>query len=234
MLIIPVIDLLDGKVVHAKQGNRSHYQAIQSNLTSTCEPLAVANALLNYYPFRQLYIADLNAIQHIGEHHLSTIKQIAQAHPELTLWVDAGIRTRDDLAVWNNSHFNLILGSENFSSHADYLDVSQQLQSRFMLSLDFMPQGYQGPKELLENSHYWPQDVILMSLAHVGAHSGINMALINEFAKHSTQFNLYAAGGVRNIADLIELKQLNIHGALVASALHQQQISPIALEQIQK
>lgn len=234
MLIIPVIDLLDGKVVHAKQGNRSHYQAIQSNLTSACEPLAVANALLDYYPFRQLYIADLNAIQHIGEHHLSTIKQIAQAHPELTLWVDAGIRTRDDLAVWNSSHFNLILGSENFSNLADYLDVSQQLQPRFMLSLDFMPQGYQGPKELLENTHCWPKDVILMSLAHVGAHCGINLPLMNQFAQHSKLFNLYAAGGVRNIADLIELEQHNIHGALIASALHQQQISPIALEQIQK
>jgi len=42
MFIIPVIDLLNGKVVHAKYGNRAQYQPLQSPLVDSCEPLAVA------------------------------------------------------------------------------------------------------------------------------------------------------------------------------------------------
>lgn len=232
MLIIPVIDLLDGKVVHAKQGNRSRYQAIQSTLTDGCEPLAVASALLDYYPFQQLYIADLNAIQHVGGHHLSMIEQIARAHPDVTIWVDPGIGKHADLAIWCNRHFNLILGSENFSSLQDYLDVSQQLQSQYMLSLDFMPQGYQGPQALIQGTQHWPKDVILMALSSVGALQGVNLPLIQQFSQHASRFNLYAAGGIRDVSDLLQLKQHNVHGALIASALHQQQISPAALAEI--
>jgi phosphoribosylformimino-5-aminoimidazole carboxamide ribotide isomerase len=38
-------------------------------------------------------------------------------------------------------------------------------------------------------------------------------------------FNLYAAGGVRNIDDLNLLKSMHINGALLATSLHQRQIS---------
>ena len=41
--------------------------------------------------------------------------------------------------------------------------------------------------------------------------------------------NLFAAGGVRNIEDLLALKQLDIAGALVASAIHNGQITADAI-----
>ena len=63
MQVIPVIDLLNGEVVHAKKGLRQTYQPMQSPLCPSSDPLTVVSELLALHPFKQLYIADLNAIQ---------------------------------------------------------------------------------------------------------------------------------------------------------------------------
>ena len=92
MQIIPVIDLLNGAVVHAQQGQRHTYQPIKSLLTHSSKPLDIVAALLNVYPFSQLYIADLNAIQQSGD-NFNVIRTIAQKFPQLKLWIDAGIHS---------------------------------------------------------------------------------------------------------------------------------------------
>ena len=63
MDIIPVIDLMGGQAVHAKLGRRDEYRPLQSRLCRTSRPLDVAEALLALYPFRTLYLADLDAIR---------------------------------------------------------------------------------------------------------------------------------------------------------------------------
>jgi len=227
MQIIPVIDLLDGVVVHAKKGERQRYQPIQSLLTHSSKPLDIVAALLEYFPFRQLYIADLNSIQklHHAPNNFACIENIAKKFPALELWIDAGINSAAECAQWKKINARLILGSENFSDLAHYL-AAQPIGSTFILSLDYMPTGYQGPKELLESTKYWPADVILMSLDHVGTSQGVNVGMLQQFNAYADKFNLYAAGGVRDIHDLKLLESIGVQGALIATALHQKQITP--------
>lgn len=243
MRIIPVIDVLNGSVVHAKKGERHHYQAIQSLLTHSSKPLDIVAALLEYYPFPQLYIADLNAIQKLGntyDTNYSVIASIAQHFPKLKVWLDAGISNTTQYKFWKELNVTLIVGSENFTSVDNYLSLNLDQtthstpSANFVLSLDFMPNGYQGPSELLVNTKHWPKDVILMSLAHVGANQGTNIELLEQFKQEASHFNLYAAGGVRNFDDLTALKQIGIHGALIATALHQKQLSYAQLETLLK
>ena len=227
MKIIPVIDLLDGVVVHAKKGERQHYQPIKSLLTKSNQALDIIAAFLDLYPFEQLYIADLNAIQKkevVYNTNYKIIESITEHFPQLKLWIDAGISSNAELDVWSKPPFNLVFGSENFSNLASFLALSNQQNLQFTLSLDFMPEGFKGPVELLENS-YWPKDVIVMSLSKVGANEGTNTALLNEILTKAQSFNVYAAGGVRNIEDLISLMKMGVHGALIATALHQKQIT---------
>jgi phosphoribosylformimino-5-aminoimidazole carboxamide ribotide isomerase len=222
-----VIDLLNGVVVHAKKGQRQHYQAIQSQLTSSSQPLDIVAALLNYYPFTQLYIADLNAIQKIDgtyTSHYALIHEIQQAFPDITLWVDAGIRHNSELAVWKNLKVRLVIGSENFK-HIEAFLALQLIDMDWILSLDFLPNGYCGPTELLMQTAYWPNEVIVMSLAHVGVNLGPNIPLLTETLKRAHGFNVLAAGGIRDDHDLTHLNSMGVAGALIASALHQQQLT---------
>lgn len=226
MQIIPVIDLLNGVVVHAKKGDRQHYQAIQSSLTKSSQPLDIVSALLDLHPFEQLYIADLNAIQKLKKNDTSNynvIESITQQFPHLKLWVDAGISNSTELNIWQKLDIRLVLGSENFAHLSNFTSLNHD--NDFVLSLDFMPQGYQGPIELLTHQEYWPQDVIVMSLDSVGANQGVNSDLLNAIVAKANGFNIYAAGGVRGSEDLVTLKKMGVHGALVATALHLGQLS---------
>ena len=226
MQIIPVIDLLNGVVVHAKRGERQHYQPIQSLLTSASNPLDIVAALLTVYPFQQLYIADLNAIQQQNDnfHH---IRAISQQFPELKLWIDAGINKKLEQFML---HSNVILGSENFSDVESYLSFKKPFHDNFVLSLDFMLNGFQGPAELLSNIEYWPQEVIVMSLANVGTSLGVNDKILNQIIRLACGKNVYAAGGVRGLEDLTMLKNMGAHGALIATALHRKQLTFNQLE----
>lgn len=232
MHIIPVIDLLNGLVVHAKQGQRHQYQPIQSVLTASAEPLDIVKAFSYIYPFDTLYIADLNAIQRFPDaanQHRTIIATILDAFPELTIWLDAGIQQVSDAQRWQHPRIKPVIGTENMRQLDDYLAIQQALDNRFVLSLDFMPNGYQGPTQLMQDQHIWPQTVITMTLKQVGTQSGVDMAILHQILKQSHQQHIYAAGGVRDVQDLMQLRDMHVHGALVASALHHKQITSAEL-----
>ena len=60
--VIPVLDLKDGKAVHAIAGRRDHYQPIRSILHASSEPIALARAIRDTLGLHTLYLADLDAI----------------------------------------------------------------------------------------------------------------------------------------------------------------------------
>ncbi|HSI24796.1 MAG TPA: nickel transporter, partial [Methylotenera sp.] len=71
--VIPVIDLKQGPlkechVVHAKHGQRASYKPIKSILSDSSGVLNVVEGLLKLYPFRIIYIADIDAISNTGNH----------------------------------------------------------------------------------------------------------------------------------------------------------------------
>jgi phosphoribosylformimino-5-aminoimidazole carboxamide ribotide isomerase len=224
MEIIPVIDLMHGQVVHARFGLRQHYQPIQSSLCDSSEPIAVVGALLELYPFDRLYIADLAAIQ--GENnHFQTILAIQDSFPQLEIWLDSGIDGVDKLKDLKRLSVSHVIGSENIKSIDAIIDLKQALGEAFILSLDFNAQGFLGPRELLEKPQYWPQQVIAMTLYKVGSHAGVDNKLLTSLLNKKTSQKIYAAGGVRNLDDLKQINEIGITGALIASALHNQQLS---------
>lgn len=226
--IIPVIDLLNGSVVHAKQGHRANYLPIASQLAASTKPIDIVKAFMTVYAFNTLYIADLNAIQNLensAQAHKEIIEEIQTAFPKLTLWVDAGINTIEKAKKWDYSNATIILGSESFTSIIEYKTLIAELNTPFVLSLDYLVQGFTGPQDLLASNQYWPENIIVMTLTKVGANTGGDINTISDIRAKATKHHVYAAGGIRNIDDLQALKQQHIHGVLIASALHNKQIN---------
>lgn len=228
MHIIPVIDLLNGTVVHAKKGIRADYHHIQSKLTDANHPIDIVKSFQRLYPFKTLYIADLNAIQqqeNTGESHQKIIESIHQLFPALTIWIDAGINCIEKANPWTRQYTKLVLGSESFASIEQYQHLITKLTHPYLLSLDFSAQSYLGPKALLANHSMWPLETIVMTLSKVGANAGVDIQTIKNIISKSQQKHIYAAGGVRDVNDLIQLQNNRVTGALIASAFHHQQIS---------
>ena len=219
MEIIPVIDLLHEVVVHARRGDRQHYQPIRSALAPSPTPMAVVDAIMGLYPFTTLYIADLNAIQASGRHD-ATVSQIRQRHPQLRLWLDPGLTSIEDLVPWLAMDIDLVVGSESLASMNAYQSLKTALGSRMVLSLDFDANGFRGPAELLEQPLQWPRRIIVMTLAKVGSAEGPDMARLHQILGKYVDGAVYAAGGVRDRSDLTQLQIDGVQGALVASAIH--------------
>lgn len=230
MNIIPVLDLMNGQVIHAKHGNRHEYLPIKSVLTDSSEPLAVVHALLTLYPFKQLYIADINAIEKTGSHQ-KIIFEIANQFPQLEIWLDAGFDNEVSMKSFTSSNISPVLGSESLNSIQQYRALSSASSSFAILSLDYRGDEFHGAQEFLDDVSLWPRRLIVMTLDKVGSNTGPDLTKLASIKQQSKQSNIYAAGGIRDTADLEELKTLGIDGALIASALHNGTLSAIYLSE---
>lgn len=218
--VIPVIDLMGGQVVRAQRGERDRYQPISSSLCTSSDPLQVARALLEVYPFRSLYIADLDAIRQRGN-HLQTVAMLRSAFPQLEIWLDAGLGDIASCLPWQALDIACVIGSESQPDMDSVLRLIGHLgHDRAILSLDSLNGQFRGPAALLENPALWPERIIAMNLARIGSHDGPDIDLLHHLQQQSGGRKVYAAGGMRHGADLQTLADLSVAGALIASALH--------------
>lgn len=235
MQIIPVIDLMQGQVVHAKRGMRSQYQAIQSGLCEGSAPFTVIEALLKLYPFQTLYIADLDAILGRGD-HTECISQICENYPQLTIWLDCGIRQVNARALYQQTNIRPVVGSENIANLQDYRAISYGCESQHILSLDYSATSAMGIAELHNSARFWPDNTICMTLNAVGNSQGVDLDKLKQMIQlnraRKTPSRIYAAGGVRHLADIQRLEQMGINGALVATALHSGALSQAEIQSI--
>jgi phosphoribosylformimino-5-aminoimidazole carboxamide ribotide isomerase len=237
--IIPVIDVLGGRVVHAVRGRRKEYQPLKSNLCASTDPMDVA-AALKALGFGELYVADLDAITG-GQANFSIFKNIADK-TGLELMVDAGI---DDLKkaerVLENHVSKVIIGTETLPSTSLVAEAVRLFGSeKVMVSLDLMGDrvisGFElgalkDPVALLREFQVaGVSQIIVLDLARVGSGEGVNVPFLREVLRN-IKIDVYVGGGVRDIKDLMELKGVGVFGVLVATALHSGKISLKELKQ---
>jgi phosphoribosylformimino-5-aminoimidazole carboxamide ribotide isomerase len=216
--IIPVLDLKGGEVVRAEKGQRDSYRPIVTPLCDGSDPVAVANGLRTLFPFPTFYIADLDAIEGRAP-NTAALARLRAMRDAPELWVDAGLADAQTLVgALAEPSLRPVLGSESqrdnsllrrFRDHPDLI-----------LSLDFVGDGFRGPPDILDQHELWPQRVIVMTLARVGATSGPDFARLGEIKRKAGNRSVIAAGGVRDEADIRALSSLGIAAALVATSLH--------------
>jgi phosphoribosylformimino-5-aminoimidazole carboxamide ribotide isomerase len=218
MRLIPVIDLKDGVVVHAQRGQRSTYLPINSPLCPSADVYEVIEAFLQLADFKLIYLADLNAITQQGDNQ-TVIHALLCRYPLITFWLDAGYQS-PNLVFAGVNNYRPVLGSECCT--AKQFSATKNA----LLSLDFSSNDTPlGETALFEQSDLWSEQVIIMTLARVGSDSGADIEKLHFYQQAYPQTDFIAAGGVRNLTDLKQLKAIGINAALVASALHTKAIS---------
>ncbi|MEE9194954.1 MAG: HisA/HisF-related TIM barrel protein [Methyloceanibacter sp.] len=223
--VIPVLDLKDGLVVHARAGKHAHagkraeYRPIATPFGPPHDGAAIARALLGITFSPALYIADLDAILGRGR-NLDMCRHLGQALPGTELWIDAGFAQVGDCAAWLPLGATLVVGSETIADLAAWEDLRAAFGQNLVLSLDFDEQGLRGPERLLADPALWPKRVILMSLGRVGTETGPDVARLEETLQRADGREVYVAGGVAGLDDLAAVEKRGARGALAATALH--------------
>lgn len=233
MKVIPVIDILNEVVVHAVRGIRKEYKQLQSVLTKSVEPFEVAGALKNL-GFNDLYVADLDAIIDCST-NLAPLKRIND-EIDIKIIVDAGVTNIERAKKLLESGVSkLIIGTETLESKnfvAQAVDIFRS--ERVVISLDLKDEkilvkmGFDGctdPICLLQQfKDMGVSQVIVLDLIRVGSGEGVNIDFLKKVIRE-VDVDVYVGGGVRDVNDLVELKNLGVSGALVATALHTGKIS---------
>lgn len=236
MKIIPVLDLLNGIVVHGIGGKRDSYQPLQdSMITCSSDPLTVINDFRGKLNLDFYYIADLDMIQNKDERNFPLLEKISTRGYQAM--VDYGCRKIEDIKkAFTIGKHKIILGTETIDSIKS-LEKTITLfgGERIVLSIDVV-----GGK-LLANSEKMKQfspeeiakyaeeigirSIIVLELQKVGSQKGPLSDILLRIAEGSDSAEIFAGGGVRNIEDLIQLKECNISGALIATAFHKGKIT---------
>ena len=227
MKLIPVLDLMAGQVVHARRGERDQYQPMCSTLCPSAAPEAILQALIENFKCATIYIADLDAIR-FRRPQLALLEKLKSRFAKIQFWLDAGIADQDSfVSLQQYDLATLVIGSESLT---EINWLASMAKDDWILSLDFKQHVFLGPPDLLENIAIWPARLLAMNLAQVGSESGPDFALLEKLQRLNPQAAIYAAGGVRDKNDLLELTQRNVAGALVATALHNGSITSAKLK----
>lgn len=223
MQIIPVIDLKDGLAVHAAGGDRSRYQPVHrtSLLCESSEISDVVAGFLNLYPFQTFYIADLDAISRRGNHDMA-VAYLPRDYPGVEFWLDNGSSYHARTDNCSNG-IKIVIGTES-QAQPDYLPAD------LILSLDFKHNQALGHPGWLERPECWPDTIIVMTLDLVGSNNGPDFEKLSKLCNKHPDKRIVAAGGVRDINDLMQLKTMGIAAVLLASALHNGSIDTATLE----
>lgn len=226
MDVVPVLDVARGQVVRGVKGDRASYKPIVTPLAPGSDAPVIARALLTLYPFRMLYVADLDGIEGRGR-NVHIVPSLSAAAGTREIWIDAGVTSRKAArSVLAAPVATLIIGSESIERVSEYAEIASEAPARSILSLDFRGEEFMGPKRLLDDETLWPDRVIVMTLARVGSGEGPDLSRLYDVIRRAGTRKVYAAGGVRNRADLLALRDAGAAGVLVATALHNGAITP--------
>lgn len=242
MRVIPVIDLLGGRAVHAVRGERARYQPVRSVLCETSNPISIAEAF-GRLGLDELYIADLDAIVGNGERgesgragHRNLIAEIAACEGRRIL-LDAGVSDIAAAEEWADSGIDkIVVGSETLGAWSDLDRIIARIGApRVVFSLDLRGGTILSRSHALRSMRPVEAlgrlraegcaEVIILDLLRVGSEQGVDRELLAELRAALPDLDLLIGGGVSGPDDLAALEALSVSGVLVATALHNGSIS---------
>lgn len=235
MQIIPVLDIKSGIAVHARHGERDHYAALQSVYAPTPDPIALVAGLLAKLTVSTIYCADLDEITGSGS-NLAMLLSLAARFNKTKFVFDIGLTDPGRLtgSVPNNN-IRWVVASESIESEHRYRELINHLgAAETLLSLDHKQSQVLGLASLADTPELWPPQVIHMNLDYVGAGKGPDWAGLKRLRNCRADIAIYAAGGVRNLNDLLALREADIAGVLVGTAIHKGTISAVDINQFMR
>ncbi len=239
MKIVPVLDVMHGRVVHGVGGRRADYAPIRSRWTDSAAPVTVAEAWRQRFGFTDFYLADLDAIGDAGTLSLSRRGFAKSRLPPVggrQGVVDAGERA---IALAKCGVARIIAGLETLAGPHILAEIIRSLGERTIFSLDLRGGApLRASKDWSSETpeKYWSKPSrsafgpCCCWTWRVGMRQGTGTeALIAKLSAAYPQVEIIAGGGIRHVTDLRRLEGLGANTMLLATALHDGSIKPEGL-----
>ena len=233
---------MGGLVVRGIAGQREKYRPIESVFAPDARPATIAAALVERFGFKDVYVADLDAIAG-AEPSLEAYNEIEAAG--LKLMIDWGATTPTACeSLLRNSERSLVLGLESIRDVAAIGEFPAKFGAdSVVFSLD-LKQG-RPMTRLVAWTNRPPLEIadaaidagfsrlIALDLASVGVKQGPTVAtLCHAIRERHPRIELISGGGVRKVADIRTLCAAGCDRVLVASSLHDGGLTSDSLEEL--
>ncbi|MDX9925411.1 MAG: 1-(5-phosphoribosyl)-5-[(5-phosphoribosylamino)methylideneamino] imidazole-4-carboxamide isomerase [Ignavibacteriaceae bacterium] len=230
MLIIPAIDLIDGKIVRLKQGEYDSKTVYYENPIDFIEQL-------KDYKFPRIHLVNLSNADMENISNYSFLNAF-KYNNEIKIQYGGGIRKAFELELLSNAGVDyFIIGSLFFSDNNEFKKmVSLYNSEQFIISADIMDKNVyiRGWKE---NSNINIDDAIKMGvelktntflitdIKRDGMLQSPNFDLYKELQEKYPGINIIASGGVSSLDDLKILEDIGVYGVVVGKAIFENKIS---------
>lgn len=228
MLIIPAIDLKDGKCVRLKQG------VMEDETVYGDDPVEVAGRWVEAGA-RRLHLVDLNGAFEGKPVNAGVIQRIAEAYPDVPIQVGGGIRDEDTVQTYLNAGVQyVIIGTKAVTAPHFVEDLCLEFPNHIIVGLD----AKEGKVAIDGWSKLSNHDVIDMAerfenmgvnsiiytdISRDGMLNGVNVDSTVKLAQ-SIRIPVIASGGITNLDDiraLVKVQDEGIMGAITGRAIYE-------------
>lgn len=228
MLVIPAIDLKDGKCVRLRQGLMDDSTVYGDDPVSMAQRWVDAGA-------RRLHLVDLNGAFAGTPINGEAVTAIAKKFPKLPIQIGGGIRNIEIIEQYLNAGVSyVIIGTKAVKEPQFIAEVCKKFPNRIIVGIDaknglVATDGWAEVSSVkaTELAQRFEQDgvtaIVYTDISRDGMMQGVNVEATVALAKAST-IPVIASGGVTNMDDIRALKAVaakGILGAITGRAIYE-------------
>lgn len=224
MLIIPAIDLKNGKCVRLLHGKAENETIYSDNPVEMAEKWVAAGA-------KRLHVIDLDGAFQGKPQNLEWVVKIKKK-TNVEIQMGGGLRTIEAIrGILNAGIDKVILGTIVVEEAGLAREAFEEFRGQIMVALDVKNgnvaiRGWKDDSgfpvkdaiELVEK--LGGKDIIFTDIGRDGTLTGVNLMAVQAMMA-MTKLKVYASGGVTSLEDVKQLKSINSPGCIVGKAIYE-------------
>ena len=239
MLLIPAIDLKDGKCVRLRQGRMEDETVFSDNPVEVAQRWVDAGA-------RRLHMVDLNGAFEGKPVNAGAIKAVAEAFPDLPIQIGGGIRDEETVQAYLDAGVQYtIIGTRAVSAPHFVNDLCVEFPGHIIVGLDAKDgkvaiEGWSklSHHSVIDMAQRFEQDgveaIVFTDIGRDGMMSGVNVDSTVALAQ-AIHIPVIASGGITDIDDIRALCAVSdegIMGAITGRAIYEGSLDLTAAQQL--
>lgn len=228
MLLIPAIDLKQGKCVRLRQGR------MEDDTVFSDDPVSVAARWVEAGA-KRLHLVDLDGAFAGKPVNASVVSEIAAAFPELPIQIGGGIRDEETIDTYLAAGVQyVIIGTKAVNAPHFVGDVCVEFPGHIIVGLDakdgkVATDGWSklSGHDVIDLAQHFERDgvesIIYTDISRDGMMQGVNVEATQKLAQ-SINIPVIASGGVTNMDDLTALQAVQddgIMGAILGRSIYE-------------